>query len=193
MCRSNARVPKGRKDFPGDNDVINESIVNIHKSIKFRKTADALIMSVLVLMRMKYLHIFVDRAKFYFEMFYLLYRSFSCCHYMLYRLYIFVICMNTKRVFFCLFSGTFPQYAPSSPPPYQFHGCNYDLLSFFLSFACAAFKVSTLKVFYAWHHPLIKFKTDACPGTRSRDIALTPGCTDFTSRHTAETDSGNEI
>lgn len=55
------------------------------------------------------------------------------------------------------------------------------------------FKVSTLKVFYAWHHPLIKFKTDACSGTRSRDIALTPGCTDFTSRHAAETDSGNEI
>lgn len=29
----NARVPKGRKDFPRDNDVINESVVNIHKSI----------------------------------------------------------------------------------------------------------------------------------------------------------------
>ena len=28
--------------------------------------------------------------------------------------------------------------------------------------------------------------------TRSGDIALTPGCTDFTSRHAAETDSTNE-
>jgi len=40
---------------------------------------------------------------------------------------------------------------------------------------------------------LIEFKTDACTGTRSDDIALTPGCTDFASRHAAETDSGNEI
>lgn len=67
-------------------------------------------------------------------------------------------------------------------------------LSLFLALArSAAFKVSTLKVFYAWRHPLIEFKTDACSGTRSGDIALTPGCTDFTSRHAAETDSGNEI
>lgn len=71
-------------------------------------------------------------------------------------------------------------------PPSQFHGCNCDLL-----FREPAFKLSTLKVFHASYHPLIEFKTDAC--TRSGDIALTSGCTDFTSRHAAETDSGNEI
>ena len=71
-------------------------------------------------------------------------------------------------------------------PSLQFHGCNCDLL-----FREPAFKLSTLKVFHASYHPLIEFKTDAC--TRSGDIALTSGCTDFTSRHAAETDSGNEI
>lgn len=44
---------------------------------------------------------------------------------------------------------------PSNPPP-QFHGCNCDLL-----FRELAFKVSTLKVFHAWYHPLIEFKSDA--------------------------------
>lgn len=81
----------------------------------------------------------------------------------------------------------FPQRS-SSPPPPQFHGCNCDLL-----FRELAFKVSTLKVFHAWYHPLIEFKTDAYPATRSGDIALTPGCTDSTSSHATETDSGNEI
>lgn len=79
-----------------------------------------------------------------------------------------------------------PQTAPLPRP--QFHGCNCDSL-----FRELAFKVSTLKVFHAWYHPLIEFKTDACPATRSGDIALTPGCADFTSRHAAETDSANEI
>lgn len=75
---------------------------------------------------------------------------------------------------------------PLPLPSLQFHGCNCDLL-----FREPAFKLSTLKVFHASYHPLIEFKTDAC--TRSGDIALTSGCTDFTSRHAAETDSGNEI
>lgn len=79
----------------------------------------------------------------------------------------------------------FPQPNGSNHPP-QFHGCNCDLL-----FREPAFKLSTLKVFHASYHPLIEFKTDAC--TRSGDIALTSGCTDFTTRHAAETDSGNEI
>lgn len=73
---------------------------------------------------------------------------------------------------------------PLPLPSLQFHGCNCDLL-----FREPAFKLSTLKVFHASYHPLIEFKTDAC--TRSGDIALTSGCTDFTSRHAAETDSGN--
>lgn len=64
-----------------------------------------------------------------------------------------------------------------TPSAYQFHGCNCDLFSVARE---SGFKVSTLKVFYAWRHPLIEFKTDACPGTRPGDIALTPGCTDFT-------------
>lgn len=35
--RTNVRLQKGRRDFPGDNEVINESVVNIYKSIKFLK------------------------------------------------------------------------------------------------------------------------------------------------------------
>lgn len=47
-----------------------------------------------------------------------------------------------------------PTTRPAAAP--QFHGCNCDLL-----YRELAFKVSTLKVFYAWYHPLIEFKTDA--------------------------------
>lgn len=106
--RTNARIPKGRKDFPGDNDVINQSVVNIHKSIKFRKTADALIMSVLALIRTKYPRIFIDRDQFYFEHVLFIISIFLALS-LLYRLYIFRICRNTKRAFFYLFSSTFPQ------------------------------------------------------------------------------------
>lgn len=48
----------------------------------------------------------------------------------------------------------FPQRRVATTP--QFHGCNCDLL-----FREPAFKVSTLKVFHAWYHPFIEFKTDA--------------------------------
>lgn len=60
---------------------------------------------------------------------------------------------NEYPFWFRLYST--PSSHNSLPPP-QFHGCNCDLL-----FRELAFKVSTLKVFHAWYHPLIEFKTDA--------------------------------
>lgn len=54
-----------------------------------------------------------------------------CC-YIILIIHFCGIYMNNETSFL-LFLYMFPQYASSSPPPYQFHGCNCDLLSFSLS------------------------------------------------------------
>lgn len=129
--RTNVRIPKGRRDFPGDNEVINESIVNIYKSVKFRKTADALIMSLFVVMRIKYLNNFISNKNwnFFLNMCSIYYIALLCRYIILIIHFWHLYECETS---FLLFLDTFPQYALSSPP-YQFHGCNCDLLSFSLS------------------------------------------------------------